>query len=38
MRIEEINKMLSDKDTSPELKKSLEKRKEALLNDNKVNK
>jgi hypothetical protein len=38
MKFEEINKMLSDKNISPELKISLEKRKQALLNDNKINK
>ena len=38
MKIEEINKLLADKNISPELKESLEKRKEALIKDLKVNK
>jgi len=38
MKVEEINKLLTNKDISPELKKDLEKKKEALVNDNKVNK
>ena len=38
MTVEEINKMLSDKNISPELKMNLEKKKEALVNGNKVNK
>lgn len=33
MDTKEIDKMLKDKDLSPELKKALEKRKEILLND-----
>lgn len=31
MTIKEINKLLSDKNISPELKESLEKKKEALI-------
>lgn len=38
MKVEEINKLLNDKNISPQLKKDLEKKKEALVNDNKVNK
>ena len=38
MDIKEINKMLSDKDISPEMKKALEKRKEILLNNKTVKK
>ncbi len=38
MTVEEINKMLENKNISPELKNSLEKKKEALINDIKVNK
>lgn len=38
MKVEEINKLLAKKDISAELKKELEKRKETLLNDKKVNK
>lgn len=38
MDIKEINKMLSDKDISPEMKKALEKRKEILTNDKVVKK
>ena len=33
MDTKEIDKMLKDKELSPELKKALEKRKEILLND-----
>jgi len=33
MDTKEIDKMLNDKELSPELKKALEKRKEILLND-----
>ena len=38
MDTKEIDKMLKDKDLSPELKKALEKRKEILLNDKVVKK
>jgi len=36
MDINEINKMLSDKNLSPELKKALEKKKEILLNNKEI--
>ena len=36
MDTKEIDKMLKDKNLSPELKKALEKRKEILLNDKEV--
>ena len=36
MDTKEIDKMLKDKELSPELKKALEKRKEILLNDKEV--
>ena len=36
MDIKEINKLLKDKNISPELKKQLEKRKDILLNDKEV--
>jgi hypothetical protein len=38
MSIDEIDKMLKDKDISPELKASLEKRKQILLTDKVVKK
>lgn len=38
MTIEEINKMLANKSISPELKRDLERKKEILVNGNKVNK
>ena len=38
MDIKEIDKMLKDKELSPELKKALEKRKEVLINDKVVKK
>jgi len=38
MDTKEIEKMLKDRDLSPELKKALEKRKEILLNDKEVKK
>lgn len=38
MDTKEIDKMLKDKDISPELKKALEKRKDILINDNEVKK
>lgn len=38
MNVEEIEKLLKKKDISPELKIELEKRKEALINGNQVNK
>ena len=38
MKIDEIDKMLKDKNISPELKASLEKRKQILLTDKVVNK
>lgn len=38
MDTKEIDKMLKDKNLSPELKKALEKRKEILLNDKEVKK
>lgn len=38
MDIKEIDKMLKDKDLSPELKKALEKRKEVLINNKEVKK
>jgi hypothetical protein len=38
MSIDEIDKMLKDKNISPELKASLEKRKQILLNDKVVKK
>jgi len=38
MNVEEIEKLLKKKDISPELKRELEKRKEALINGNQVNK
>ena len=33
MKVDEINKMLTKKDISPELKKALEERKKILVND-----
>ena len=36
MDIKEIEKLLKDKNISPELKKKLEKRKDILLNDKEV--
>ena len=33
MKVDEIDKMLTKKDISPELKKALEERKKILLND-----
>lgn len=36
MDIKEIDKMLKDKELSPELKKALEDRKKILLNDKEV--
>lgn len=38
MDTKEIDKMLKDKDLSPELKKALEKRKEILTNNTEVKK
>ena len=38
MDTKEIDKMLKDKDLSPELKKALEDRKKILLNDKEVKK
>lgn len=38
MDIKEINKMLEDKDISPEIKKALEQRKEILTNNKVVKK
>lgn len=38
MDTKEIEKMLKDRDLSPELKKALEKRKEILINDKEVKK
>ena len=38
MDIKGINKMLSDKNISPEMKKALEKRKEILTNNKEVKK
>ena len=38
MDTKEIDKMLKDKDLSPELKKALEKRKEVLINNKEVKK
>lgn len=38
MDTKEIDKMLKNKELSPELKKALEKRKEILLNDKEVKK
>jgi len=38
MNIDEINKMLKDKNISPELKASLEKRKQILTNNKEVKK
>jgi hypothetical protein len=38
MKVEEIDKMLSKKDISPELKKALEQRKKILVNDKVVTK
>ena len=38
MDTKEIEKMLKDKDLSPELKKALEDRKKKLLNDKEVKK
>lgn len=38
MDTKEIDKMLKDKELSPELKKALEKRKEILLNNKEVKK
>ena len=38
MKVDEINKMLSKKDISPELKKVLEQRKKILLNDKVISK
>lgn len=38
MDIKEINKMLSDKDISPEMKKALEQRKDILLKNKTVKK
>ena len=38
MDTKEIDKMLKDKELSPELKKALEKRKEVLINDKEVKK
>ena len=38
MKVDEIDKMLSKKDISPELKKSLEQRKKILLNDKVISK
>ena len=36
MKVDEIDKMLSKKDISPELKKALEQRKKILVNDKEV--
>ena len=38
MKVDEIDKMLSKKDISPELKKSLQDRKKILVNDKEVKK
>ena len=38
MKVDEIDKMLTKKDISPELKKALEQRKKILLNDKEVKK
>lgn len=38
MKVDEINKMLSKKDISPELKKALEQRKDILLKNKTVKK
>ena len=38
MKVDEIDKMLSKKDISPELKKALQDRKEILVNDKEVKK
>ena len=38
MKVDEIDKMLSKKDISPELKKALEKRKKILVNDKVISK
>ena len=38
MKVEEIDKMLSKKDISPELKKALEQRKKILVNDKVISK
>ena len=38
MDTKEIDKMLKDKNLSPELKKALEKRKEVLINNKEVKK
>ncbi len=38
MDTKEINKMLADKELSPEVRKALEKRKDILINDNEVKK
>jgi len=38
MDIKDLNKKIEDKSTSPELKRELEKKKEILINDKKVNK
>jgi hypothetical protein len=38
MDTKEIDKMLKDKEISPELKKALKKRKDILINDNEVKK
>lgn len=38
MDIKEIEKMLKDKELSPELKKALEKRKEVLINNKEIKK
>lgn len=38
MDTKEINKMLEDKELSPEVRKALEKRKDILINDKEVKK
>ena len=38
MKVDEIDKMLSKKDISPELKKALEQRRKTLLNDKVISK
>ena len=38
MKVDEIDKMLTKKDISPELKKALEERKRILVNDKEVKK
>ena len=38
MKVDEIDKMLSKKDISPELKKALQDRKKTLVNDKEVRK